>query len=276
MSGLGGRGGGPNARTTSPVEASRSSRIARARVWSAFLLPCHDAKVPRGVRPCSLRELPDLERLDYRGFLQCDGYATYRKLAGAPHSNARHLAGCWAHLRRQFFELHANGKSIVATATVEQMKLLWAVEEEVRGQPPQARLAARRMTSVDIVQALFDLWERELPRISGKSKLPEAIRYARSHRAVVGLFLDDGRVEIDSNIVERAIRPQAITRKNSLFTGSAGGGRTWVSIATMLQTCKINGIDPYAWAQQTLARVADRWPNKDIEVLMPWNFKPTA
>jgi transposase len=126
------------------------------------------------------------------------------------------------------------------------------------------------------VQALFDLWERELPRISGKSKLAEAIRYARSHRAVLGPFLDDGRVEIDSNIVERAIRPQAITRKNSLFAGSAGGGRTRASIATMLQTCKMNGVDPYAWAQQTLERIADRWPNKDIEALMPWNFKPTA
>ena len=81
-------------------------------------------------------------------------------------------------------------------ATVEQMKLLWAVEDEVRGQPPEARLAARRATSADIVQALFDLWERELPRISGKSKLAEAIRYARSHRAALLLFLDDGRVEI--------------------------------------------------------------------------------
>ncbi|WP_434520169.1 IS66 family transposase [Methylosinus sporium] len=219
---------------------------------------------------CAARHLGD-----YRGILQCDGYAGYRKLAGAPHSNGLHLAGCWAHLRHRFFELHANGESIVATATVEQMKLLWAVEEEVRGQPPQARLAARRVTSVDIVQALFDLWERELPRISGKSKLAEAIRYARSHRAVLGLFLDDGRVEIDSNIVERAIRPQAITRKNSLFAGSAGGGRTWASIATMLQTCKMNGVDPYAWAQQALERIANRWPNKNIEALMPWNFKPT-
>jgi hypothetical protein len=104
------------------------------------------------------------------------------------------------------------------------MKLLWAVEEEARGRPPEARQAVRRATSADIVQALFDLWERELPRISGKTKLAEAIRYARSHRAALTLFLDDGRVEIDSNIVERAIRPQTITRKNSLFAGSVGGG----------------------------------------------------
>ena len=218
---------------------------------------------------CAARHLGD-----YRGVLQCDGYAGYRKLARASHSNGLRLAGCWAHLRRRFFDLHANGESVVATATVEQMKLLWAVEDEVRGQSPQARLAARRAMSGDIVRELFVLWERELPRISGKSKLAEAIRYARSLRPALELFLDDGRVEIDSNIVERAIRPQAITRKNALFAGSAGGGQTWASIATMLQTCKMNGVDPHDWAHRTLHRIANRWPNKDIDALMPWNFKP--
>jgi transposase len=161
---------------------------------------------------CAARHLGD-----YRGILQCDGYAGYRKLASRPRANGLRLAGCWAHLRRRFFDLHANGESVIATATVEQMKLLWAVEDDVRGRPPETRLTARRAISVDIVEALFKLWERELPRISGKSKLAEAIRYARSHRAALLLFLDDGRVEIDSNIVERAIRPQTITRKNSLF-----------------------------------------------------------
>lgn len=217
---------------------------------------------------CAARHLGD-----YRGILQCDGYAGYRKIAGGAHSNGMRLAGCWAHLRRKFFDLHANGGSVVATATVNEMRQLWAIEDEVRGQPSQARLAARRAASVAVVQSLFDVWERELPRISGKSKLAEAIRYARSHRAALELFLEDGRAEIDSNIVERAIRPQAITRKNALFAGSAGGGRTWAAIATMLQTCKMNDVDPYAWAILTLERIANRWPNKDIEALMPWNFK---
>jgi transposase len=217
---------------------------------------------------CAARHLGD-----YRGILQCDGYAGYRKIAGGAHSNGMRLAGCWAHLRRKFFDLHANGESVVATATVAEMRQLWAIEDEVRGQPSQARLAARRAASVAVVQSLFDVWERELPRISGKSKLAEAIRYARSHRAALELFLEDGRAEIDSNIVERAIRPQAITRKNALFAGSAGGGRTWAAIATMLQTCKMNDVDPYAWAILTLERIANRWPNKDIEALMPWNFK---
>jgi transposase len=220
---------------------------------------------------CAARHLGD-----YRGILQCDGYAGYRKLAGGPHSNGMRLAGCWAHLRRKFFDLHANGESVVATVTISEMRQLWAVEDQVRGQSTQARLAARRASSVAIVQALFDLWERELPLISGKSKLAEAIRYARSHRAALELFLADGRVEIDSNIVERAIRPQAITRKNSLFAGSVGGGRTWAAVATMLQTCKMNDVDPYAWMKQTLERIANRWPNSDIEALMPWNFRPVS
>ena len=91
-------------------------------------------------------------------------------------------------------------------------------------------------------------------------------------RASLELFLFDGRVEIDSNIVERAIRPQTITRKNALFAGSDGGGRTWATIATLLTTAKMNGVDPFAWLKQTLERIANGWPNRDIEALMPWNY----
>ena len=111
---------------------------------------------------CAARHLGD-----FRGILQCDGYAGYRKLASAPRANGLRLAGCWAHLRRRFFDLHANGESMVASASVEEMKLLWAVEDEARGRPPEARREARQAKSARIVQSLFDLWERELPRISG-------------------------------------------------------------------------------------------------------------
>ena len=135
------------------------------------------------------------------------------------------------------------------------------------------RLTARRDRSAAIVADLFKLWETELPRISGKSKLAEAIRYATSRREILGRFLLDGRIEIDSNIVERAIRPQTITRKNALFAGSDGGGRTWATIATLLQTAKMNDVDPLAWLTQTLERIAKRWPISQIDELMPWNYK---
>jgi transposase len=137
------------------------------------------------------------------------------------------LAGCWVHLRRRFYELHLNGSSRLATQTVTTMAALWKIEGDIRGLAPAARMAARQQRSAAIVAELFNLWEMELPRISGKSKLAEAIRYATSRRKVLECFLTDGRVEIDSNIVERAIRPQKITRKNALFAGSDGAGRTW-------------------------------------------------
>lgn len=108
-----------------------------------------------------------------------------------------------------------------------------------------------------------------MPRVSGKSKLAEALRYSIKRRDVFERFLTDGHVEIDSNIVERAIRPQAITRKNNLFAYSDGGGRTWATIATLLQTAKMNSVDPQAWMTQTLERIANGWPSSEIHTLMP-------
>jgi transposase len=209
----------------------------------------------------------------YRGILQVDGYAAYNRLARADRGNdAVTLAGCWAHVRRRFYELHVSDSSEIATATIERMTDLWQVEENVRGKEPDARAATRQEASTAIVTDLFKLWQDTLPRISGKSKLAEAIRYAVSRRATLERFLSDGRIEIDSNIVERAIRPQTITRKNSLFAGSDGGGRTWATVATLLQTAKMNGVDPQAWLTQTLERIANGWPNADIDALMPWNY----
>ena len=152
------------------------------------------------------------------------------------------------------------------------MAELWAIEAEIRGLDPDTRVKARLERSAAIVATLFDLWEKELPRLSGKSKLAEAIRYALSRRTALERFLTDGRIEIDSNIVERAIRPQTITRKNALFAGSHGGGRTWATIATLLQTAKMNDVDPHAWLTQTLERIARGWPISQIDALMPWHF----
>ncbi len=210
---------------------------------------------------------------DYRGILQVDGYAAYNRLARSDRGNdAVMLAGCWSHVRRKFYELHINDSARLATTTIERMTRLWAVEETVRGQDPAVRAAARQETSATIVAELFNLWEDALARISGKSKLAEAIRYATARRATLERFLTDGRIEIDSNIVERAIRPQTITRKNALFAGSDGGGRTWATIATLITTAKMNNVDPLAWLTQTLERIANGWPNSQIDALMPWNY----
>ncbi|AUX78924.1 IS66 family transposase [Sinorhizobium fredii] len=208
----------------------------------------------------------------YRGILQVDGYAAYNKLVRSDGGNdGVTLAGCRSHGRRKFHELYASESSKVATETVERMAKLWQVEETVRGQSPDARVAARQQTSAAIVTDLFALRQKSVPRVSGKSKLAEALRYPISRRAIFERFLSDGRIELDSNTVERAIRPQAIRRKNSLFAGSDGGGRTWATIATLLQTSKLNNVDPFDWLTPRLERIADGWPSSEIDALMPWN-----
>lgn len=171
------------------------------------------------------------------------------------------LAGCWAHLRRKFYDLHVSGISQAATDTVIAMTKLLKIEDEVRGKNADIRAAFRQEQSETIVARLFDLWEQELGKVSGRSKTAEAIRYAFTRREALERFLTDGRVEIDSNIVERAIRPQTITRNSSLFAGSEGGGRTWATLATLLQTCKMNSVDPLDWLSQTLSRIAKRCPH---------------
>ena len=211
----------------------------------------------------------------FAGILQVDGYAAYNRLARSAGANEGvRLAACFAHVRRRFYELHVNESSHLATQTVTMMAGLWQIEADIRGQDPATRVKVRQEKSAAIVAALFDLWEKELPRLSGKSKLAEAIRYATSRRIALERFLRDGRIEIDSNIVERAIRPQTITRKNALFAGSHGGGRTWATIATLLQTAKMNSADPRAWLTQTLERIAQGWSISQIDALMPWHFKP--
>ncbi|MBB6262264.1 transposase [Paenochrobactrum gallinarii] len=216
----------------------------------------------------------------FNGILQVDGYAAYTSMIKAQAKAGRNeqikLAGCWAHLRRKFYDLHMNGISQTATNTVVAMAELWRIEDEARGKSADMRSALRQDQSAAIVTRLFDMWEKELAKVSGKSKTAEAIRYALIRREALQRFLTDGRIEIDSNIVERAIRPQTITRKNSLFAGSEGGGRTWATLATLLQTCKMNDVDPLNWLSQTLSRIAQGWPVTEIEDLMPWNFKSNA
>ena len=271
--------------TTLPTLAPGSGKTMKAWLWAY----ARDDRPYGGTSPpmvayrfedsrgaqCVARHL-----VGFNGILQVDGYTAYTSLAKTRAKGGNNetiqLAGCWAHLRRKFYDLHITGVSQAATDTVVAMSALWKVEDEVRGRDADTRATLRQQKSAVIVTGLFDLWERELRKISGKSKTADAIRYALSRRDALEQFLADGRVEIDSNIVERAIRPQTITRKNSLFAGSEGGGRTWATLATLLQTCKMNSVDPLAWLCQTLTRIAQGWPASEIEALMPWNFRSDA
>lgn len=271
--------------TTLPTLAPGSGKATKAWLWAY----ARDDRPYGGTSPpmvayrfensrgadCVARHLSG-----FSGILQVDGYSAYTNLAKmrakAGSNETILLAGCWAHLRRKFYDLHISGISQAATDTIIAMTELWRIEDDVRGRDADSRSMLRQERSATIVTSLFDLWEKELGKISGKSKTAEAIRYALTRREALERFLTDGRIEIDSNIVERAIRPQTITRKNSLFAGSEGGGRTWATLATLLQTAKMNNVDPLDWLSQTLTRIAQGWPLSDIEALMPWNFKSDA
>ncbi|RVL52108.1 IS66 family transposase [Sinorhizobium meliloti] len=271
--------------TTLPTLAPGSGKTTKAWLWAY----ARDDRPYGGTSPpmvayrfedsrgadCVTRHLSG-----FTGILQVDGYSAYTNLAKTRAKTGGNetvqLAGCWAHLRRKFYDLHVSGVSQAATDTVLAMTELWRIEDEVRGKDADSRAARRQEKSSTTVASLFELWEKELGKVSGKSKTAEAIRYALTRREALERFLTDGRIEIDSNIVERAIRPQTITRKNSLFAGSEGGGRTWATVATLLQTCKMNGVDPLDWLSETLTRIAQGWPASEIEALMPWNFRSDA
>ena len=174
----------------------------------------------------------------FNGILQVDGYAAYKKLAaptrpGGPVT----LAYCWSHLRRQFYEVYVGGNAPIATEALARIKLLYDIEAEIRGSPPDVRRALRQQRSKPVVEALKPWFEDSLARMSKGSKLAEALAYGLNHWDGLCRFLDDGRIEIDSNTVERSIRGLALTRKNALFAGHDRGAAGWAMIASLLETC---------------------------------------
>jgi transposase len=211
----------------------------------------------------------------YSGILQVDGYAAYKQLAdpnraGGPVT----LAFCWAHLRRKFYEIHVGGHARIATEALARIKLLYQIEADIRGLPPAARQAARQERSKPVVEAMKAWFEASLPTVPGASKIAEAIRYGLNHWDGLLRYLDDGRIEIDSNTVERSIRGIGLGRKNSLFAGHDVGAEGWAMHASLLETCKLNSVDPLAWMTDTLTKLVNLWPASRIGELMPWNFKP--
>ena len=155
--------------------------------------------------------------------LQVDGYAGYKRMAGERADRSVQLAFCWAHMRRTFFELHASTKSPIAAELLARVAALNAIEAEIRGHPAEHRQRVRSERSRPIVEGLHGWLGDQLPRISGASDLAKAMRYALRHWPGLIAFFDDGRIEMDTNVVERAIRPITLARKNALFAGSDGG-----------------------------------------------------
>ena len=209
----------------------------------------------------------------FAGILQVDGYAVYKQLAGKEGlGNAVTLAFCWAHVRRKFYEVYVSGNAPIATEALVRIRKLYAIEAEIRGSAPEVRRTQRQARSKPIVDALRSWLEESLAKISKGSKLADAIRYGLNHWDGLCRFLDDGHIEIDSNIVERSIRPIALTRKNALFAGHDVGAENWAIAASLIETCKLNNVDPLAWMTDVLTKLVNLWPASRIEELMPWAY----
>ena len=208
----------------------------------------------------------------YRGILQCDGYAAYKKLGGSKSVDPSiTLAFCWSHVRRGFYDL-AKAKAPIAMEALQRIAALYAIEARVRGKTAADRLALRKVESRPLVDELRGWFEAQLAKLPARSPTADAIRYALNHWDGLHKFLEDGRIELDSNSVERAMRPVCLSRKNSLFAGSDEGGSNWACLASLIETCKLNGVNPQAYFTDLLTRLVNGWPQKRIDELMPWNW----
>lgn len=215
-------------------------------------------------------ERPASHLQHFKGVLHVDGYAGFEQLAGRGNVV---LAACWAHTRRKFYDVSQSTGSPIAEEALRRIRDIYAIEADVRGQAPPHRLAARRSRSKPLVSAMKTWLEAQLPLIPGASDLAKAIRYALARWDGLSRFLDDGRIEMDTNPVERAIRPVSLGRKNHLFAGSDGGGNRWAVVCSLVETCKLNGVEPYAYLADVLERMVDGHPVNRLDELLPWNWQ---
>ena len=212
-----------------------------------------------------------------RGILQADGYKGYAKLYEPERGGTPRLreAACWAHLRRDFHDFWASTKSEIAREALDRIGKLYDIERDINGQPADARTTARQKLSQPKVAAFFAWSEQQLLRIPGKSDLAKAFRYGLSRQKAFSLFLTDGRVAIDNNPAERALRPIGIGRKNWLFAGADTGAETLARAMTIIETAKLNGLDPQAYLADILNRIHDHKINR-LDELLPWKWAPVA
>jgi transposase len=208
----------------------------------------------------------------YAGILQADGYAGFNKL----YEKGRIVeAACWAHVRRKFHDLYQAHQSPIAKEALERIGQLYAMEQEIRGRSPAERKEVRRARARPLLEALHIWWKATLAKLSQKSDVAMAIRYALDRWSALLRFCEDGRVEMDNNAAERALRAVALGRKNYLFAGSDSGGERAAAIYSLLGSAKLNGLDPETYLSSVLRRIADH-PINRIAELLPWNLFPAT
>src|SRR5207244_9060070 len=203
-----------------------------------------------------------------------DAYSGFNKLyESSRRPGAIVEASCWAHARRKFFDLARINKAPIAIEAVERIDALFAIEREINGKTPQERKRVRNERSRPLVASL-ETWLREQRRkLSARNEIAKAIQYSLNRWAALARFLDDGRLCMSNNAAERALRGIAVGRNNWTFAGSDEGGRRAAAIYTLIETAKLNDVDPQAWLTDVLARLQDH-PAKRIDELLPWNWNP--
>jgi transposase len=215
-------------------------------------------------------ERPQAHLDAFAGVLQADAYAGFERLYGERIQEA----ACWAHVRRNFYEIHVAMASPIAAEVLERIGRLYAIETEIRGRPPTERTQVRQARAGPELEALHSWLQVVLPTLSKKSELAKAIRYALSRWVALTRYRDDGRLEMDNNTAERALRTVALGRKNWLFAGSDDGGERAAAIYTLIGTAKLNDLNPEAYLHYVLERIADH-PINRIDELLPWNLAAT-
>ena len=261
--------------TPVPVLAPGSGRTKTGRLWTYVRdeRPFGGARPPAAVFCYSSDrrgEHPRAHLEPFSGALHADGYAGFN---GLFETGRIVEAGCWAHVRRKFFDVHAATASPIAKEALDRIGQLYAVEATINGSPVGQRQQQRHLKSKPIAQALAAWAEQTLPKLSRKSELAAAFRYMRARWTALTRCFDDGRLGLDNNPAERALRGVAIGRKNYLFAGSDAGGRRAAAMYSLIETAKLNGVNPQAYLADVLTRIADH-PAKRVAELLPWNWQP--
>ena len=262
--------------TTVPVLSPGLGRTKTGRLW----VYVRDDRLFCGTAPAAAAYFYSPDRsgkhpadhlASFTGFLQADGYAGFEALYDAARSDPGSTTevASWAHCRRKFFEAWDSTKSPISKEAIDRIAAFYAIEAKVQFAPPAEPLAHRAET-VPLLAGFFEWAEKTIARLSAKSELAEAFRYTLKRRDALSRFLTDARLEIDNNVAENAMRGIALGRKNYLFTGSDTGGDRAAAMYTIVQTAKLNGVNPEAYLNDTLAKIAEGHPISRINELMPW------
>jgi transposase len=262
--------------TTVPVLAKEQTKIGHVWGYVRDDRPFGGPDPPAAAffySPDRSGEHPEQHLAGFAGILQADAYAGFNRLYDPKREPGPILeAACWAHARRKLYELAAVAKAPIATEAVRRIDELFKIEREINGRPVEERLAVREERTKPLVIALKAWLRAQHERVSRKAEIGKALAYALNHWTALTRFLKDGRICISNNAAERALRGIALGRKNWTFAGSDRGGERAAAIYTLIETCKLNGVDPQAWLADVLAWLPDH-PAKRVGDLLPWTWK---